>query len=157
MIGYDMVVNPAAGISTLTALGAKVDNMRPVFVSVRDLMLKDQRRNFDQRGGVFGAKWRGTSPETMERKHNREGQPGSILTATGELATAARGGKGKFTRITKSQVRVGINKRIFYARFHQAGAPQGSRRGVLPKRELVGIAPATRRTSLDLIARYLSS
>jgi hypothetical protein len=129
-------------------MGEKADNMRPVFTTVRDLMLKDQRKNFDTRGGVFGEKWPAQSSQT-------EGE--TLMENTGALAAAARGGRGKFTRITKSQVRVGINKRIFYARFHQSGAPKGSRRGTLPKRLLVGISPSTRRTSLTLIAKYLSS
>lgn len=156
MIGYDMDVIPDQAVSRLTLLGERAENLRPVFTTIRDLMLADQRRNFDSRGGVFGEKWPATSTETMRRKHEREGLPGSVLTASGELAAAARGGKGKFTRITKSTVKVGINKRIFYARFHQAGAPKGSRRGALPKRELVGLTPATRHKSLSLIAAYLS-
>ncbi len=141
MIGYDMVVDPSDGVARLEGIRSRAENMRPVFTTIRDLMVKDQRRNFDTRGGVFGEKWPGSAS----------------MVETGELATAAKGGKGKVSRISKNTVRVGINKRIFYARFHQAGAKAGSRRGDLPRRLLVGIAPATRHQSLTLISKYLSA
>lgn len=141
MIGYDFAVDPRGGVDRLRRVEERASNLRPVFTTIREMMLKDQRRNFDSRGGVFGEKWPGSA--TMEK--------------SGALAAAARGGKGRVARIGKATVKVGINKKIFYARFHQAGAPAGSRRGNLPRRVLVGIAPPTRRTSLTLISKYLSS
>ncbi len=155
MLQYDYVVDPSEAVGRLTTMGERAENSRPAFTKIRDRLLKDQRENFESRGGTFDEKWPATSKQTMMRKHEREGNPGSILVATGELAAAAKGGKGKFTRITKSQVRVGINKRIFVARFHQAGAPKGSRRGTLPKRTLVGITDESRRFSVTLLAKWI--
>lgn len=140
------VVNPAQSTAMLRLMAVRAGNMRPVFTVVRDMMLRDQRRNFDSRGGVFGDRWAALSPLT------RGSEP---LVDTGRLAAAARGGKGKVTRISKSTVRVGINSDIFYARFHQAGAPAGSRKGTLPQRDVVGINDQTSAKSITLIQRYL--
>jgi phage gpG-like protein len=114
-------------------------------------MLGDQRSNFEAAGSVFGSPWPALAPGTLAKKTG-SARP---LVLTGALEKAATGSTGKVTRITKSGVTVGINARLFYARFHQAGAKGGSRKGEMPKRELVGITPATREKSLTLIQKYL--
>lgn len=156
MPAYDFVVDPSQAVGRLTAVSKRAENTRPIFTTIRDRLLADQRENFASRGTVFGERWAASSPQTLKRKF-REGKTGTILTATGELARAAMGGRGKFSRITKSQVRVGINKRIYRARFHTAGAPKGSRRGTLPARPLVGITDDARRFSVTLIAKWIDA
>jgi phage gpG-like protein len=147
---YDATVDPSDTVANLAGMSGRAENMRPVFTVIRDLMLGDQRRNFEGRGSVFGS-WPALAPGTLARK----GGSSQPLVLTGALQKAATGSTGKVTRITKGGVTVGINQRIYYARFHQAGAKAGSRKGDLPKRELVGITRSTREKSLTLIQKYL--
>lgn len=148
---YDAIVDSSQAVSDLVQTGTRAENMRPVFTVIRDLMLDDQKDNFESRGSVFGSPWPALAPGTLAKKAGNS----KPLVMTGALEKAATGSTGKVTRITKGGVAVGINARLFYARFHQAGAKGGSRKGEMPKRELVGITPATREKSLTLIQKYL--
>lgn len=147
---YDADVDPSDTVANLAGISGRAENMRPVFTVIRELMLSDQRRNFESRGSVFGSPWPDLAPGSLARKSGGS----KPLVLTGTLEKAATGGTGKVTRITKSGVTVGINQRIHYARFHQAGA-KGGRKGDMPKREVVGINRMTREKSLTLIQKYL--
>lgn len=69
------------------------------------------------------------------------------LTASGALQRAIHGGRGRFTRVTRSSVAVGVS--LFYARFHLAKS------GRLPRRQMIGIAPSTERQAMAIIERHL--
>lgn len=150
---YDADVDPSDTVANLAGISGRAENMRPVFTVIRELMLSDQRRNFESRGSVFGSPWPDLAPGSLARKSGGS----KPLVLTGTLEKAATGGTGKVTRITKSEVTVGINARIYYARFHQAGAEGENRKGEseMPKREVVGINRTTREKSLTLIQKYL--
>jgi len=138
-------VNPGDAVGTLRILNKKAANLRTPLTQIKNLMVADHARNFDTGGSLFGG-WPGASSET---------QTSSLMRKTGQLRKelGSKTGPGKKVESRKGIARAGAG--VFYARFHQAGAPAGKRKGDLPKREVVGITDATERKSIEIIAQYL--
>ena len=150
MIAPEVLVNTTDAKRTLYVLGAKSQNLRVPLIQIKNLIVADHVKNFNSGGSPFGG-WPAISPNTASS--------GTPLVKTGALKKdiAKKSGPGK--KVRKWEVRVGVattnDDGAFYARFHQAGAPAGKRKGDLPKRELVGITDETERKGIELIRRYL--
>lgn len=158
-------VDPSDAVHTLRILNRRSTNLRRPLTDIKNLIVAGHVKNFESGGSLFGG-WPPISPETRSSR--------APLVATGKLQSdlAKKSGPGK--KITKNEVRVGVDtsagqrgegrggvkaygdKDVFYARFHQAGA-SGNRRGTLPKREVVGITDTTREKSLTIIQQYLTA
>jgi hypothetical protein len=131
-----------AARARLVGMGAKAQDMRPAMGVVRDLIKRGHEENWESGGGSFGL-WQANAPGTVARKGSSK-----PLEASGALRAAIFGGRGRYSRVTKSSAIVGV--RLFYARFH-LGTPR------LPKRPMVGISPQTNAKAFAVLERYLTS
>ena len=159
MIAPEVLVSTNDAKSRLYVLGLRPMNLRVPLTQIKNLIVADHVKNFNSNGSLFGG-WPAISPNTRSS--------GTPLVATGALQRdlAKKSGPGK--KVTKYQVRVGVDtskgqrgdveaygdKDDFYARFHQAGAG-GDRKGRMPKREIVGITDQTRTEAVEIIRRYI--
>lgn len=92
-----------------------------------------------------GAGWKGLTPDYRDRK-SKQGLSPKVGRATGALEDALTAfGKtpGRTQSIAKTGVRVGVGKKLFYARFFNA------------ERELFGWEPEDERHAIRLLDRYL--
>lgn len=71
------------------------------------------------------------------------------------MMTALKGGTGKRTRVSRTSVRVGVSKDLFWTIFHLAGAKGGRRRGDMPARPVLGIAQSTRLEAETIMLGWL--
>lgn len=140
---------------------ARGEDMRPAMAQIKVLFTEGHKANFDSRGGFLGTPWAPLSPETEARKA-REGLPTDILVGSGSLRDALAGGKGRRTRVSRGSVSVGVSP--FYAIFAQGGASgkganskgsRGARRGVEPKRPILGITREEQEESISILTDYL--
>lgn len=146
IVEFNVVRNTATPM--LKSLAARSADMKPAFAVVVEAMRAGFRENWSSRGSDFGTPWAPNKPGTLANKA-REGQQG-LLTATGALETAIRGGKGATRRVALTSARAGVSGRsLFYARFLQSG------RTDMPARPLVGIDVETSRRSVSILERYL--
>jgi hypothetical protein len=132
---------------------ARGEDMRPAMARIKVLFTEGHKANFDSKGAFLGHPWPDNSDETKARKA-REGIPAlsDVLVGSGDLQEALAGGKGARTRVSKGSVSVGVSP--FYAIFAQGGA-KGARRGVEPKRPVLGITDAERDASLGILTDFL--
>jgi len=147
-----VIVNSTDATRRLHILGLKSKNLRVPLTQIKNLIVADHVKNFDSGGSLFGG-WPSISPNTASS--------GAPLVRTGALRKDIGKKSGPGKKVRKYEVRVGVgttnDSDQFYARFHQAGAPAGKRRGELPKRELVGITDATGEKGVEIIRRYIVS
>lgn len=152
-------VDPSDAVNTLRILQKKGATLRTPLTQVKNLMVADNVKNFESGGSLYGG-WPAASPET---KLGRD-----LMVKTGALkkSLAAKGRKGSggatgvkgTTAFAGTGVTSTTGKRAYpYPRFHQSGASAGSRKGNLPKREVVGITDKTREKSLTILQKYLAS
>ena len=148
----EVLVNTSDAKRTLYVLGAKSQNLRVPLTQIKNLIVADHVENFQGRGSLFGG-WPAISANTASS--------GTPLVKTGALQKEIGRKSGPGKKVRKWEVRVGVGNTNdsgeFYARFHQAGAPAGKRRGDLPKRELVGITDSTRERGIEMIRQYIVS
>lgn len=132
---------------------ARGEDMRPAMAQIKVLFTEGHKKNFDTKGAFLGERWPELSEETEKRKA-REGIPAlnDILVGSGDLEQALGGGKGSRTRVSRGSVSVGVKP--FYAIFAQGGA-KGGRRGVEPKRPILGITPEEQEESISILTEYL--
>lgn len=132
---------------------ARGEDMRPAMARIKVLFTEGHKANFDSKGTFLGTPWPALSEETEKRKA-REGIPAlnDVLVGSGDLREALSGGKGSRTRVSRGSVSVGVKP--FYAIFAQGGA-SGGRRGVEPKRPVLGITEAEQRESISILTDFL--
>jgi hypothetical protein len=159
-----LVNGPAAsinveGLAGTTAMlrdaAARGEDMRPAMGEIRELFIAGHRSQFTSRGAFLGTPWARESPETIARK-SRSTIPslGRVLVEGGGLEEALSGGAGSRTRVSKGSVSVGVDRSLFRALFAQGGA-SGGRRGVEPKRPVLGINDLEKNTALRILTDYL--
>jgi hypothetical protein len=150
----DFEVDTREPVSVLAGMAERAEDFKPAFAIIRELLLSGIQRNFESRGSFLGKAWPGLAAATVARK-SREGIPGDLLMGkTRQLSTALLGGAGKRTRVSRLSVRVGVKPSIYWANFAQAGAG-GGRRGVQPRRRIIGMAARTELEAVTIIDRYL--
>lgn len=132
---------------------ARGEDMRPAMARIKVLFTEGHKENFDTKGGFLDTPWAPLSTETEARKA-REGIPAlnDILVGSGDLQEALSGGKDSRTRVSRGSVSVGVSP--FYAIFAQGGA-KGSRRGVEPKRPVLGITRGEQEESISILTDFL--
>lgn len=130
----------------LAALADRATDLRPAMRVVRDLMIKGHKEAWASEGSVFGQSWPANAPGTLARKA-RMGQPQRPLQASGALEQAIRGGKGRYSRVMKTSVRVGV--RLHYARYQMG-------KGRLPARPMVGMTKKTERAAMLTLEKFLT-
>lgn len=146
-----VLVDNRDAVRTLYVLDVKSRNLRTPLTQIKNLIVADHVDNFDSGGSLFGG-WAPRSGETQALNPQ-------LLVRTGFLKSEIEKKSGPGKKVTKYEVRVGVGytgaEDSFYARFHQAGAPAGDRKGDLPKREIVGITDDTRDKGIEMIRQYL--
>lgn len=124
----------------LDDLGERAKDMKPAMRAVmRFVIVPRYKKRFS------GSGWKALSPDYREQK-SKQGLDPRIGRATGRLEDALTAiGKtpGRTQSIAKTGVRVGVGKKLFYARFFNA------------ERELFGWEPEDEAHALRLLDRYL--
>lgn len=127
-------------------MAGRATDMRPAFRAIRELIISGHKRNWASQGQHLGERWPANTIGTIERKA-RMGQSLDPLTATGALHRAVHGGRGRYSRVSRTSVSVGVS--LFYARFQLA------KKGRVPRRPMVGIARTTEQAALKIVETYL--
>jgi hypothetical protein len=141
--------------SHLEGIERRMRDPRPAMRQVRDNLIDSHSRNFTDQGRTLADPWPALSPETIARKR-REGLSAQPLVASGKLGMALLGGPGKRATASKTTISVGVQKRLFYARFHMAGAG-GNRRGTQPPRRVIGINAVEELRAKSVLSEYIES
>ncbi len=152
---FEMNIGASTAIDLLGDYADRTEDMKPAMQSIRDLLVEGHARNFESRGSFLGEPWPALAPSTLERKA-RQGLPAQPMVATGELRTALRGGRGRYTSATKTRARAGVNRRLFRARMSVAGA-EGGRRGKQPVRSIIGTTRGQREQSTSIIQTFMDT
>jgi phage gpG-like protein len=152
-VRFDYDIDPSGAVTVIEALADRSEDLKPAMQKIRDLMVEGHKKNFESRGSFLGASWAPLSAQTTERKA-RQGLPQDAMQSSGALLRALSGGRGRLTSATKTQAKAGV--RLFYARFHLAGA-SGSRRGELPARPVVGMNQSQVNEANRIIRRFLDT
>lgn len=151
----EVAVQSADAERRLYVMGLKAQNLRVPLTQIKNLMVADHVRNFQSGGSLFGG-WDPTQ------------SGGPPLVESGLLAKELSRKSGPGKSVKKYEVRVGVGGDkdgfggdTFYARFHQAGASNrrgkdGTYKGELPKREVVGITDRTQTTAVEIIRQYIT-
>lgn len=143
-----------------TAIRAK--DLRPAARKIRDVLTQGNARNFATHGAYFGSTWPALSPATLARKRG-----GEIGVRTGRLEASLKGGRGRSTSATKTQVKVGTKvpgANLF------AGGQSGRRRTVLgfsagglfgrsgaqPPRPIVGTTYRERSEANEILTHWIT-
>jgi len=150
---YSIDVDDLKANAMLQDAAARGEDMRPAMGEIKVLFTEGHKANFESHGAVFGSPWPEDASETETRKA-REGIPAlnDVLVGEGDLQEALSGGKGSRTRVSRGSVSVGIS--TIAGIFTQGGA-SGARRGVQPKRPVLGITDAERVESLSILTDFL--
>lgn len=133
-------------VDELDQLGEKAKDLRPAFNRVLKIIVARYRRRF---GG--GGQWAPLSPATVERK-SRQGLDPRVMRASGALERALTSPgrtSGRTQSVGKSTVRVGVGKRLFYARFQHFGTDH------IPARPLFGWEFADRKAAINVLDDYI--
>lgn len=138
--------------SMLLDAAARGEDMRPAMAKIKLLFIAGHKENFESRGAFFGEPWPANSPETLERKGRDGGSLSSVMVDEGALEEALSGGTGRRTRVSRGSVSVGVS--LIEALFSQGGAA-GVRRGVQPKRVVLGITMTQREESVAILTDFL--
>lgn len=124
----------------LDEFGDKAKDMKPAMRAIlRFVIVPRYKARFT------GAGWKGLTPDYRERK-SKQGLDPRVGRATGAMEDALTAyGKtpGRTQSVAKTGVRVGVGKKLFYARFFNA------------ERTLFGWEPEDEQHALRLIDRYL--
>lgn len=130
----------------LDDLGDKSKNLKPALNRVMRIIVARYRRRFSG-----GGQWQPLSTATVERK-SRQGLDPRIMRASGALERALTSpGRtaGRTQSVGKSSVRVGVGKKLFYARFQHFGTDH------IPARPLFGWEFEDRKAAINVLDRYL--
>lgn len=120
--------------SRFVRLQHRLDNPRPVFEQVADVLRAGQRRRFATRGD---GRWPALSRSTVRKKGHAR-----VLYMTGALQRSlASRGAGSVQQVTGSQMRFGTS--LFYARF------------VAKRRPLFSVRATEKRQISARVLRYL--
>lgn len=130
-------------VRDLLELGERGADIRRVSESVRNVVLRSNKRRFDG-----GAGWKGLADSTSERK-SREGLDPRPLRASGELyrSLTERSAAGQVDERHPTELRIGTS--VPYAGFQQGTKTQ-------PKRDLMELTPSDRRQIVDLIENFVA-
>lgn len=104
--------------SGLQKMQRELQNLKPAFESISDLLTQEYRANFDAKGGVLRSPW-------AARKHS---YPWPLLQKTGTMKRAWDK-EAKKTKLT-------VWNTVSYAQYHHFGMPPQT-----GKRKLVGFSP----------------
>lgn len=129
----------------LYEMGSRAADPRPALRKVRDMLTRGHAKQFASHGSYLGTTWPPLAQSTLERKSG-----GGIGEQTGRMRRALEGGSGRKTSVTKYQVAVGVNPKLFYARFFAKGTE------TQPARPIVGATEGEIRTANWLIRRYIT-
>lgn len=143
----EIFANTTPAKAMFAGVAAKAGDVRPAMQTIKGLITLGHREIWETRGASIGRIWPNNAPGTLARK-TREGEPPRPLEASGALKTAIYGGKGRYSRVSKSSVRVGV--RLHYARYQLGDSSR------LPRRQMVGISRATERAAMAVLRRYLA-
>lgn len=129
----------------LLETGIRAKDLRPAARKIRDLLTRGNALNFASHGAYFGSTWPALSPATVARKGG-----GEIGVASGALEASLKGGRGRKTSATKTQVKVGT--KVPHAHLFAGGQSGKARtvlgfsagglfgsRGAQPPRQIVGV------------------
>lgn len=131
--------------NTLNRLGGRAQHPKPAFEQILKLIVGRYRRRF------AGGEWKPLAPATVERKSRQRLDP-RVMRAHGALEralTAPGRAPGRTQSIGKSTVRVGVGKKLFYARFQHFGTD------TIPSRPLFVWEREDERSALNILDRYL--
>ena len=124
----------------LDALGDRAKDMKPAFwLILRGVIVPRYKARFT------GTGWKPLTPGYREQK-SKQGLDPRIGRATGALEaalTAMNRATGRTQSVGKTSVRVGVGKKLFYARFFNA------------ERKLFGWEPADERVALKILNGFL--
>lgn len=129
----------------LYEMGQRAADPRPALRKVRDMLTRGHAKQFATHGAYLGETWPPLAQSTLEQKGS-----GTIGVKSGRMRAALIGGSGRKTSVTKRQVTVGVNPKIFYARFFAKGTVHQ------PAREIVGATEGEIRTANWIIRRYIT-
>lgn len=146
-IEYEVLGTKAAG-ERITLIGANAQDLKPAFALIRELIIEGHKRQFESQGSFLGTPWPPLAPSTQARKA-REGLSSDPLEATEALRTALFGGTGRSTSVTRSAVRVGVGKRVFYGLFAGKGTKYQ------PARPITGMSATEGQEALDILERFV--
>lgn len=127
-------------VGTIEGMRTRAGNLRPPLNKIARQLLLDQRRQF-----VTGRGWRRLAASTRRRKAAAGLDPRRLV-AKGDLERALTSRSA--VRITRTELRYGAGRDVYYARFHQTG------RGV-PRRRLVVARPEDKREWRERIGEYV--
>lgn len=122
--------------------------MKPAFAAIRSLIIEGHKRQFDSKGSFLGTPWPPLAQATIDHKLAK-GESANPLEATEALKTALSGGTGRSTSVTKSGVRVGVGKKVWYALFAGKGTKHE------PARPITGMSLSGSEEALNILERFV--
>jgi phage gpG-like protein len=131
---------------TIRRVGENVEDLRPAYDAIADLVVAENRRNFDTEGGHASGGWAPLSPKYAAWKaRHYPGKP--ILELTGDLRDDLTERPMGVEVIEPQTIRLGSTLR--YGGYHQAGS------GILPRRRPVEFTEAARRDMTKILQRFI--
>lgn len=129
----------------LNRRAGRAQHMKPALERVLGVIVARYRRRFQ------GGEWKPLASATVERK-SRQGLDPRVMRASGALEralTAPGRTAGRTQSVGKTQARVGVGKKLFYARFQHFGTES------IPARPLFRWERDDERRALEILDRHL--
>lgn len=137
------VTGEEAAARHLADVSRRASDARPATTVVRKVLQDGLAKNFESRGAHFGASWPELAEGTVRRKgHSRP------LEASGDLAAALSGGRGKRSSSTRRRASAGVSRDLFYARFAKGTKHQ-------PARPIIGASAEEHAKALAVVRQYV--